>query len=68
MSGPHDYQKAYDLMIQEVEAEARRRADLDRDTAWKIVEKSFNAMADAKNWGIAKRQAVKKKLLDDIFS
>jgi len=68
MSGPRDYQKDFDRMMQELEAEAKRRANLDREAAWKIMEKAFTAMADAKNWTASQREAFKTRCLDDIFS
>jgi len=67
MTDANRYQKEFDLMMQELEAEAKRRTDLDRETTWKMMEKSFNAMANANKWTTEHREVVKKRLLDNIF-
>lgn len=68
MNNADRYQKEFDLMMQDLEAEANRRENLDRETAWKTMQKTFTAMANAHGWDDAKRERVKKKLLDELFS
>ena len=64
MNDPNRYQKEFDLMMQELEAEAKRRTYLDRETTWKIIEKSFNRVADTLRWTEEEREARKEKALD----
>lgn len=67
-SNAERYQKDFDLIMQETEAEARRRANLDRDAAWRKLEPSFTAMADAHGWTQEQRERKKQFLLDAMFS
>jgi hypothetical protein len=61
------YQKDFDLLMQELEAEAKRKEDKNRDTAWKGIEKSFNRFADTHALTGQKREEAKKKLLDFLL-
>ena len=62
------YQKDFDLIMQEVEAEARRRGNADRDAAWKKLKPSFSVMADANGWTFEQREKKKQFILDAVFS
>ena len=68
MDAAERYQKDFDRLMQEVEAEAKRRDKSRREEAWKIVEKSFAAFADIHKLTPEQREAAKKKLLDQLFA
>jgi len=58
------YQRDFDLLMQEAEAEATRRADADRSAIWNAIEKSFNAVATSAKLSEERREALKKQILD----
>jgi len=58
------YQREFDLLMQEAEAEATRRTNADRDAIWQSIEKSFNAVAASANFTREKREDWKKQILD----
>jgi hypothetical protein len=58
------YQREFDLLIQEAEAEAMSRNNADRDRIWRTIEKSFNAMAESAKLTLEKREALKRQILE----
>jgi hypothetical protein len=67
MSDADRYQKDFDVLMQEVKAEAERKENADRDAAWKMMEKSFNEFAKSHDLTGQKREVAKKKMLDFLL-
>jgi len=67
MNDAERYQKQFDLMMQELEAEAKRRSNVDRDcrdATWKKFRGHFSKVADAKGWTPEQRETLKQRWLD----
>ena len=68
MDDARRYQQDFDLLMQEVEADATLRQNKTRDMIRKKLEKSMNRLADAHGWTIEQREAHKERLLVRVFS
>lgn len=64
MDAAERYQRDFDLLMQQAEAEATRRQNSDRDEIWRAIEKSFNAVVKSAGLSAEVREAWRKELLD----
>jgi hypothetical protein len=62
------YQQDFDLLMQEVEADATLRQNKTRDMIRRKLEKSINSLAAAYGWTIEQREAYRERLLAKVFS
>jgi hypothetical protein len=62
------YQQDFDLLMQEVEADATLWQNKTRDMIRKKLEKSMNRLADAHGWTIELREVHKERFLVRMFS
>lgn len=58
------YQNDFDLMMQELDSEALRRENIERETMWRHMERGFNEFAERKKLSPADYQRLKKHWLD----
>ena len=58
------YQREFDILMQEAEAEATRRETADRNAIWHAIEKSFNAVAASANLSPEQTEDWKRRILD----
>jgi len=62
------YQQDFDLLMQEVEADATLRQNKTRDMIRRKLEKSINGLAAPHGWTIEQQEAYRERLLAKVFS
>jgi hypothetical protein len=66
MNDAERYNRQFELIMQEIQADASLKENADRDAIWRKIERSFNGFADSvyPPWSPQKLETVKNDLLD----
>lgn len=67
MDGAERYNAEFEQLMRDTRARAEHGENQEREMIWKLLEKSFNRLADVHNWSTEQRAAKRKRLLDRFW-